>query len=282
MWGVMPVYFKQLTGVSAFDIVAHRVVWSIPFLALLITLTGGWREIRRLIGQRKVMALLALSAVLIGANWVLFVYAVTSGFILAASLGYYLNPLANVLMGRFILGEKLSRLQWGAVALAAAGIAVLAAEEPGHLWISLILAITFATYGLIRKTVAADAVPGLFFETGWMFPLAILWLVVGGLAGQPVLGTSSMETSLLLAAGVVSTVPLLLFTGAARRLRYSTIGMLQFIAPSLQFALAVAIYGEPLGLAKTITFVTIWTALALYVAALAHQSRGARLPPPPE
>lgn len=273
LWGVLPIYFKAIDSVAAIDIVAHRILWSLPFLALLLVVAGGFDEVRRTLRNRKTIRLLALTALLIGVNWLLYVHAVTSGHILAASLGYYLNPLANVLLGRFVLKERLSRLQWGAVALAGAGIAALAAGALGQLWISLTLCVTFATYGLLRKIAPVDSVAGLAVETALLFPLAIGWLAWGIATGRPNLGDSGTQSALLVLAGVVSTTPLLLFTAAARRLRYSTLGMLQFLAPTLQFVLAVWLYGEPFTRAHAIAFGAIWTALTLYVLALAHQAR---------
>jgi chloramphenicol-sensitive protein RarD len=278
LWGVLPLYFKALAGVPPFDIVAHRILWSLPFLALLIALSRGWPKVRAAIAQPRTVGILVVTALLIGGNWLLYVYAVTSGHILAASFGYYLNPLANVLLGRFVLHEKLNRLQWTAVAIAAAGISVLAAGALGQLWISLTLCVTFALYGLLRKVVAADAVTGLGIETAILFPLACLWLGGRAIAAQPVMGTNATQTGLLLLAGIVSTTPLLLFTAAAKRLPYSTLGMLQFIAPTLQFLIAM-LYGEPLTLAHVIAFPAIWIALGLYVTALL---RAPRLPQPPE
>ena len=278
LWGVLPLYFKAIADVAALNIVAHRILWSLPFLAVLITLTGGWRKVREAVGQPRTLRILTLTAVLIGGNWLLYTYAVTSGHILAASFGYYLNPLANVLLGRFVLKEELGRLQWAAVAIAAAGISVLAAGALGQLWISLTLCASFALYGLLRKVVAADAVTGLTVETALLFPLAAGWLGWGLATAQPIMGSSSGEAGLLLLAGVVSTTPLLLFTAAARRLQYSTLGMLQFLAPTLQFAIGVW-YGEPFTTAHAIAFAAIWVALALYITALI---RAPRLPQPPE
>src|SRR4051794_35129257 len=212
LWGVLPIYFKLLETLPAFDIVAHRVVWSIPFLAVLLTVAGGWGEVRAAAANRKTLGTLTLTALLIGGNWLLYVYAVTGGHILAASFGYYLNPLANVLLGRFVLHERLSRLQWAAVAIAAAGISVLAAGALGQLWISLTLCVSFALYGLLRKVVAADAITGLGIETLFLFPLALLWLAWRHSTGVPVMGTGTTLTALLLLAGIVSTTPLLLFT----------------------------------------------------------------------
>src|SRR6476646_2141377 len=171
LWGVLPIYFKALAAVLAVDIVAHRILWSLPYLALLILLSRGWPKVRAALAQPRTIGILLLTAMLIGGNWLLYVYAVTSAHILAASFGYYLNPLANVLLGRFVLHERLNRLQWTAVAVAAAGISVLAAGALGQLWISLTLCVTFALYGLLRKIVSADAVTGLAIETSILFPV---------------------------------------------------------------------------------------------------------------
>ena len=279
LWGVLPIYFKSLEGMPAVDIVAHRVLWSLPFLALLIVVTRARDKVKPAISRPRTMGILLLTALLIGFNWLLYVYAVTSGHILAASFGYYLNPLANVLLGRFVLHEKLTRLQWTSVAIAAAGISVLAAGALSQLWMSLALCVSFALYGLLRKIVPADALTGLAIETAILFPPAIAWLGWGILASQPVLGVTTRETELLLLSGVVSTTPLLLFTAAAKRLAYSTLGMLQFLAPTLQFLIAVLLYGEPFTTAHAIAFPAIWTALILYVLAMLRRPR---LPQPPE
>jgi chloramphenicol-sensitive protein RarD len=279
LWGVLPIYFKLIKSVAAVDIVAHRVLWSLPFLALLILLSKGWDKLRAAVTRPRTIGILTVTALLIGGNWLLYVYSVTAGHILAASFGYYLNPLANVLLGRFVLKEKLGRLQWVAVAVAAAGISVLAAGALSQLWISLTLCITFALYGLLRKVVPADAVTGLAIETAMLFPVAILWLGWHASQGAAVMGSSAFLTLMLLAAGVVSTTPLILFTAAAKRLPYSTMGMLQFIAPTLQFLIAVAVYGEPFTTAHAIAFPLIWAAMVLYVFVL---MRTPRLPQPPE
>ncbi|WP_309662641.1 EamA family transporter RarD [Sphingomonas sp.] len=282
LWGVLPIYFKALTAVGAVDIVAHRIVWSLPFLALLLFVSRGWSQIRQAIRRRRTLLLLLSTATLIGINWLLYVYAVTSGHILAASLGYYLNPLANVLLGRFILKERLSSLQWVAIAIAAAGILALAVGALGQLWISLTLCVSFATYGLLRKIALVDAVAGLGIETALLFPLAIGWLAWRFAVGAPLLGSTTSDTTLLIAAGVVSTTPLLLFTAAARRLPYSTLGMLQFLAPTLQFLCAVWLYGEPFGRAHAIAFGAIWAALALYLVELIRAPRASQAPQAPE
>ena len=276
LWGVMPIYFKLLNAVPSVDIVAHRIVWSLIVLALLATIVRAWDQIGAAIRSRKTLAMLFLTALLIGINWLLYVYAINSGHILAGSLGYYLNPLANILLGRFILKERLSRPQWAAVAIAAAGIAVLAAGALGTLWISLTLCFSFATYGLLRKIIHVESLAGLTIETALLFPIALGWLLLGGAEGRPMLGAGGQETMLLVAAGVVSTVPLLCFTAAARRLPYSTVGILQFIAPTLQFLLAVAIYNEPFTWAHGVAFSCIWTALLLYLGAMIRDRRASQ------
>jgi len=278
LWGVLPLYFKALSSVPPVDIVAHRVLWSLPLLSLLIVAVRLTPDLRAAISQPRTLGMLAITALLIAGNWLLYVWAVTNGHILAASFGYYLNPLANVLLGRFVLHERLSRMQWAAVAIAGGGISVLAAGALSQLWISLALCASFALYGLLRKVVRADAVIGLSIETAMLFPLALLWLGAEARAGNPVMGADMTLTALLLLAGIVSTTPLLLFAAAARQLPYSTMGMLQFIAPTLQFLIAVY-YGEPLRAAHMVAFAAIWIALALYIAAML---RSPRLPQPPE
>ena len=278
LWGIMPIYFKQVGAVPSVDIVAHRAIWSLAVLAAFLGLSRAWGEVRTAIANRRTLGLLCITAILIAVNWLLFVYAVNSGHVLAASLGYYLNPLANVLLGRFILKERLDRRQWLAVAIAAAGIAVLAAGALGSLWISLTLCISFATYGLLRKVVAVESLAGLSIETAFLFPLALGWLLLGGAASAPMFAHPPVTNALLVAAGLVSTIPLLCFTAAARRLPYSTLGMIQFLAPTLQFILAVTLYGEHITTAHAIAFACIWASLAIYVSSLV----GRRLKPGPE
>jgi chloramphenicol-sensitive protein RarD len=273
LWGVLPVYFKQIPHIPPVDIVAHRVLWSIPLLALLLLVTRRFSALVDAIRQRRTLGLLAVTALLIAVNWLLYIYAIVNGHILAGSLGYYLNPLANVLLGRFVLKERLSWLQWAAVALAAVGISALAIGALDVLWISLGLCVSFATYGLLRKVAPVDSAVGLTIETSLLLPFAAIWLLWGLAEGLPSFGANTHDSSLLMAAGVVSTIPLLLFTAAARALPYSTLGMLQFIAPTLQFFLAVGVYGERFTTAHAVAFGAIWTALAIYVLELLRQSR---------
>jgi chloramphenicol-sensitive protein RarD len=267
-WGVLPVYFKALGDVSPTLIVAHRIVWSLVALAVLVTALKGWGAVRAAAQQPRLLAALALTATLIAGNWLLYVYAINSGHILAGSLGYYLNPLANILLGRFFLAERLSARQWAAVGIAAAGVAVLAAGALDTLWISLTLCFSFATYGLLRKQLKVDSVSGLMIETILLAPFAAAYLAIAARHGAAIFGDARGDVALLLAAGVISTTPLLLFTEAARRLPYATVGMLQFIAPTVQFLLAVLAYGEPVTRAHAIAFAAIWAAVALYMSGM--------------
>lgn len=279
LWGVIPIYFKQLAVISPVDIVAHRIVWSMPFLALLLAGAHRWGDIRLILSDRRTLAILGVTTLLIAINWLLYVYSVVSGHILASSFGYYLNPFANILLGRFVLSERLTRLQWTGIGIAAAGVSVLAVGALAQLWLSLTLCVTFSLYGLLRKMAKADALVGLAVETTFLFPFAIAWLAFGIAGGRPVLGESPAEFALLAAAGVVSTTPLLMFNAAARRLKYSTMGMLQFLAPTLQFLIAVFLYGERFTAAHAVAFASIWVALMLYVAAASSRPQP---PIPPE
>ncbi len=276
LWGFMPIYFKLVKVVPPTTIVAQRICWSLLVLLVLITLARGWPAVWRAASHRGTMLLLVASSTLIAANWLLYVYAVNSGHVIASSLGYYLNPLANILLGRFVLKERLSRLQWAAVGIAGLGIAVLAAAALHQLWLSVLLCVSFSGYGLVRKIVAAEALAGLVIETALLLGPALAWLILSHAPGAPALGPTAHLSAMLAASGVVSTIPLLMFTAAARRLPYSTMGMLQFIAPTCQLLLAVFVYGEPFGRSHALAFGAIWLALLLYVAALVGAARRER------
>jgi chloramphenicol-sensitive protein RarD len=265
VWGVMPLYFKALAHVSPGEILAHRIVWSLLLLGGLATMWRRWPAIRTALADRRVLLTLLATAALISANWLVYIIAVISGHVLEASLGYYLNPLVSILMGVALLGERLTRTQVGATFLAAAGVAVLAAGAGSGLWISLTLAFTFATYGLLRKVAPVEPVEGLAIETMILTPAAMAWLVWMSASGSGGLGHWSFATTLMLVAGgAITAVPLLLFTAAAKRLPLSTLGFLQYIAPSLQFLCAVVLFGESLTTAHVICFAAIWTALAIF------------------
>jgi chloramphenicol-sensitive protein RarD len=265
VWGVMPLYFKLLTEVAPTEIVAHRILWSLLFLGLLATLTRRWAAIRAAASSGRVLITLATTALLIAVNWLVYVYAVVNGHVLEGSLGYYLNPLVNVLFGVVLLKESLSRPQVAAVLLAGAGVAVLAAGAGSGLWISLTLAASFASYGFLRKVAPVDSLEGLWIETLVLAPVALGWLI--WLQADDRLGFLNFGIGvelLLVLGGAVTAIPLLMFTAAARRLPYSTLGFLQYLAPSLQFLLAVLVFGEPLTTAHFLCFGAIWTALAIF------------------
>jgi len=264
-WGVMPLYFKAIAEVAPTEIVAHRIVWSLIFLAALASLWRKWPAIRAAASTPQVLATLVVTALLIGINWLLFIYAVVSGHVLEASLGYYLNPLVNVLLGVLLLKERLSVAQAAAAGLAAAGVAVLAAGAGSGLWISLTLAASFALYGFVRKVAPVDSVEGLAIETALLAPVALGWLIWLRQTNELGMGRFGTDVDILLAlGGAVTAIPLLMFTAAARRLPYSMLGFLQYIAPSLQFLLAVLAFGEPLTTPHVICFAAIWTALAIF------------------
>jgi len=275
LWGVLPLYFKLIGHVPASEIVAHRVVWSLLFLMGLALL---WRRVGRVLAAArspKVLAVLALTALLIGANWLIWVWAVVNGHVLEGSLGYYLNPLVNVLLGVVLLRERLSRAQGFAVALAAAGVAVLALGAGSALWISLSLAASFALYGFLRKVAPVEAIEGLLVETALLTPIALGWILWLQSQGRSGFGVDLGTDLLLTLAGAATAIPLLLFTAAAKRLPYSTLGFLQYIAPSLQFLCAVLLFGERLTTAHIICFAAIWTALVIFATDGLRRGRAA-------
>lgn len=264
MWGFAPMYFKHLGSLSAMEVLMHRVVWSAVVLVLLIMGLRQFDKVIKAIRSLKVMAILLAAGLLLGANWLLFIWAINNDHLLDASLGYYINPLINVLLGYVFLQERLRRLQLVAVGLAALGVIVLLVSFGQLPWIALVLAVSFSIYGLLRKQVSVESMPGLFIETLMMLPIAIYyWSIFGTQASNMMTNTLSANVWLI-AAGVVTTAPLLCFTAAARRIRYSTLGFFQYIGPSLMFVLAVWLYGEPLDQARLVTFGFVWVALALF------------------
>lgn len=262
-WGLLPLYFKALRPVPALEILAHRVVWSLLLLAALLAWTGGAAAFRAPFRRDK-LPLLALTTALISINWLVYIWAVQAGRVLEASLGYFVNPLVNVLLGVAFLGESLSRRQRAAVALAGAGVAVLVLRAGTFPWISLVLATSFGLYGLLRKRAAIDPVGGLLGETALLAPAALAYLASRAQAGTGAFGTGPRVTLLLAAAGATTALPLIWFTLGIHRLRLSTMGLLQYVAPSGQFLLAVLLYREPFGPAHAAAFGFIWASLALY------------------
>ena len=273
IWGLSPLYWKLLQQVSPVELLAHRVLWSMVLLALWNTLAHRWRSILAAIRVRaNVLALLA-STICIANNWFIFIWAVNTDRVLHVSFGYYINPLVSVLLGFVILRERLNRSQAVAVILAVMGVAALTVHAGRLPWISLALALSFGFYGLLRKTMQVDAVTGLSVETMILAPLALAFLVVRFRGEDSTFATSLPTDLLLITAGVVTTIPLLLFTRAARRLPLSTLGVLQYIAPSCHFLLGVALYGEPFTLGHAIAFPCIWIALGIYTFDLRQRLR---------
>lgn len=265
-WGFVPVYFKAVQHVQPMEILGHRVLWSVPLTVLLISLSRNWGTLREAISSRKVLFTLFITAVLVTLNWFVFIYAIATDRILQASLGYFINPLVNVLLGMIFLRERLRRPQAAAVLLAAAGTIYLTISHGKLPWISLVLAFSFGVYGLLRKTVRIESVNGLFVETTIICPLALFYLLFRGVQGTGAfLAVDWQTTILLVAAGAVTTFPLVWFTSAARRLQYATIGILQYLAPSLNFLLAVFCYHEAFTPVYIASFACIWTGLAIFV-----------------
>ena len=260
IWGLLPMYLKLLVGVPVGEVLGHRILWS---LVLLIGIVLIWRRGPGIwaAARGRTLALLALSAALIFVNWFVLIWAVLNGHVLEAALGYFINPLVNVVLGVLVLGERVSGVQKGAVGIAAVGVLLLAASGGGALWVSLTLAASFALYGLVRKVVAIDALGGLTVETLLLAPAALALVLMdgGGAWGQ-----DGGTDWLLVLAGPVTAIPLLLFAAAARRMPYATLGLLQYLAPSLSFLQAVLLFGEPLRPVHFATFGLIWAGCALY------------------
>lgn len=275
IWGVLPLYFHVLAHVPALQILAHRVVWSVLFLGVLVFAMGRAGDIWRA-ARGRTLLLLCASAALIAVNWFVYIWSVETGNVLAASLGYFINPLVNVALGMLVLGERLRRWQGVAIAVAAAGVLVLALSGGGAILISLSLAVSFGFYGLVRKVVAIDSLGGLTVETVLLVPLAAGWLLYTTGQGTSGFGVSAGQNALLLAAGVITATPLLMFAAAARLLPLSMVGLLQYIAPTIQFLVAIAL-GEALHTVHLITFALIWTGCALYAW---DSLRAARAPRP--
>lgn len=265
MWGFLPIYFKIVEAVPSLEVLSHRILWSVPFGALIIAARRQWPEVRDALQHPRTLGLLALAAFFIALNWLVYIIAVQSDQIFQASLGYYINPLMYVLIGVVFIGERLRRNQTVAVLLAAAGVAVLTVSGGQFPLISLTLATSFTIYGVIRSRVAVGGMPGLFIETLVLLPLAGAWLAwtvhAGTAAFEP--GQQPVMATLLMLAGPITVLPLLCFALAARRLRLSTIGIMQFIAPSLQFLMGL-LYGERLTGAHAVCFTLIWIAVVLF------------------
>ncbi|KUM02241.1 EamA family transporter RarD [Chromobacterium subtsugae] len=266
-WGLFPLYWKPLHAVPALQILCHRIVWSALFVAVVLTFLRQWGDLRAALRQPRQLAIFGLSSTVLSLNWLIYIWAVNAGHVVEGSLGYFINPLVNVLLGRVFLGERLSRPQSLAVALAALGVIWLTVSAGSLPWIALSLAATFGVYGLLRKKAPLASLPGLALETFLMSPLALAALLWFGWQGQGAFGQMGLGRDLLLmGAGVVTAVPLLMFAAGARRLKLATVGLIQYVGPSIQLALGVMLYDEPFGSDRALGFALIWTALLLYSA----------------
>jgi chloramphenicol-sensitive protein RarD len=278
IWGLFPLYFQAVAAVSPLDIVLHRALWSLAFLLVVLALLRRWTWLRDVVRRPRTLATFALSALLLSANWLVYVWAVNNGRVVDASLGYFITPLVNVLLGYFVLKERLRPAQWCALTVAAAGVMWLTFYAGALPWVGLILAATFGTYGLMRKTAPLGALEGLTLETLLIAPLAIgllAWRTSHGAGSALDLDTTVLV--LLALTGPLTALPLLLFAAGARRIPMATLGVLQYIGPTIQFALGVWLFHEPFAGPRLAGFVLIWLALVIYTAESWRSMRAANL-----
>jgi chloramphenicol-sensitive protein RarD len=279
LWGIFPVYFKAVKQVAAPEVLCHRVLWSLAFLLVLMLCRRNWSAVYAALRCRRTLATLCVTTMLIAGNWLVFIWAVAHDRVLEASLGYFINPLVNVLLGLIFLREWLRGWQIFSVVLAATGVGYMTLTAGHFPGLALFLALSFGAYGLLRKTAPVDATVGLTVETALLAPLALAYLGYQMFAGRAVFGAGSLRLDvLLMAAGLITAIPLLWFTEAARRLRLSTLGFLQYLSPTGHFLLAVLAYGEPFTRAYLITFACIWTALVVYSIETVKTARRVPLP----
>ncbi len=268
IWGLFPLYFKALNHVTPQEILANRILWAMPFLLTILALRSQWSWLPELLKRPKVVGGFILSALLLSANWFIYIWAVNNGRVVDASLGYFINPIVNVLLGYVLLHERLRTLQWCAIGIAAAGVGWLALNS-GHMpWISLTLAITFGVYGVLRKTAYLGPLEGLTLETLILFPCALAYVLYLWLTNANVfISSSELSTPwLLVAAGPITAIPLILFAAGARVIPMATLGVLQYLAPSIQLLIGVWLFHEPFSATRLIGFAIIWSALILYSA----------------
>lgn len=280
LWGAMPLYFLAMAPAGPFEIVAWRILFSLVFCAVLLTVTRTWRRLAAVARRPRTLLLLGLAGALIYVNWQVYVIATTSGRVVDAALGYFINPIVTVLLGVLVLGERLRPLQWVAVAVSAVAVLVLVLETGTVPWISLALAGSFGLYGLVKKGVGGtvDAVSGLTLETAWLVPVAAVQLgMVGSAAGLAFGSAGAVPTLMLASAGIGTAVPLLLFAASTRRLPLTVVGFVQYLTPVLQFLLGVLLLQEPMPAGRLIGFGIVWVALALLIAESAVVARRARL-----
>ena len=267
LWGLVPLYWTQLAAINSLELIAHRHVWSLVLLVGLIGAQGGFTTVAAALRTPRSIGTHFLSATLLTANWLVYVWGVNTGHVIETSLGYFLVPLVNVAAGRFVLHEHLRRMQWIAIASAATGVAVMIAQLGRPPWIALVLAATWGGYSLMRKQSSLGSLAGLTVETLLLAPFAVTLLAWQHHTGAGALGRVDLRTHVLvLSAGIITAIPLLLFGYGARRIRLSTLGLLQYLAPSVQLGLGIWVYHEPFSRARIFGFAFIWAALALYTA----------------
>jgi chloramphenicol-sensitive protein RarD len=272
-WGLFPLYWKLLAPAGALEILAHRVLWSLVFVVIVVTASRRWRSIRALLGQRDKVLLIVLASVLIAVNWGTYIYGVGAGRVVETSLGYFINPLVTVLLGVFVLGERLRPVQWAAIGIGALAVTVLTVDYGTVPWIALTLAFSFGLYGLVKKRLGVAAVDGLAVESGALALPALAYVLVLGGQGGATFGHDAWHTALLILGGVVTAIPLLLFAGAANRIPLSTIGLLQYLAPILQLACGVLVFDEPMPPPRLAGFALVWLALAIFAGDGIRQAR---------
>ena len=265
LWGIAPLYFKLLSDVPATEILLHRVIWSFIFVTLLVSFSGNLSRLRAILRKPKQLGILCITSILIAANWLVFIWAVNNDHMLDASLGYFINPLVNVLLGMLFLGERLRKLQWLAIILAATGVLLQLISFGSIPTISLVLALSFAFYGLLRKKVNVDAQTGLMVETAILVPIALFYLLQN-IDGSLIhfIDSNTSRQFLLMSAGIVTTVPLLCFAASAVRIPLSLLGFFQYIGPSIMFIMAISLFNEPFNLEDATTFGFIWAGLILF------------------
>lgn len=276
IWGFSASYFALIVGLGPIEVLAHRILWSVPIAAAVLVVLKRTGDIPRAFASPRVVATLALTACFVSLNWGLFVWAVTTGHMLETSLGYYINPLVNVVLGYFLLSERLSRVQVLAVALAGLAVVIQTVALGVVPWLALTIATSFAFYGYFRKTVDIGPAQGFFVETLLLTPLALGYIAYAEIVGTGRFFSEPWTAASLIGAAVLTAAPLMLFSAGARRLKLSTIGLMQYIAPSLVFLAAVLFFGEPLEPARLVTFVLIWIALAIFSWSALNQDRAAR------
>ena len=277
LWGLFPLYFPLLEPAGGVEIVAHRIVWWLLFVAVLLTVVRSWTQVRAAVTDLRTLGVLALAAALIVVNWLVFVYGVNSGHVVETSLGYFINPLVSVLLGVVAFGERLRRMQWLAVATAAVAVVVLTVDYGRPPWIALALAGSFGLYGLMKKLVRVEAAPGLFVETALVVVPALLVIGVMEARDTAVFGHAGAGNALLLVgSGIATAIPLLLFAAAARRVPLSTVGLLQYVNPLMQLAIGVFVFSEPMPPARLAGFALVWVALVVFTADTLRAAHGNR------